>query len=295
MTRSDARGSRHHDPDGPHGLHVLYVAWEFLPHDGPGVPRQLATVAELVREGHRVTVLTADLDTFDQVMARDRSHLDDLPEAEQVVRVAMAPRQRDPLVNRWPAVRMSKAKVWLEAVEKEQVAAFPEQVYAPWQPRAEAVATRIHELDPVDLVIASGAPYVDFSVALRLHVDHGVPFVLDDSGSWLTDPSTGEQNPLAERILPWVEFALSQAVRMWFVSPPIADWHRQRFPQYADRIRVVGSEADDAQRQVAVPHGAAQNQADDAQPEVAIPHGAAISRQAALGPALQDVVSALAS
>jgi glycosyltransferase involved in cell wall biosynthesis len=28
---------------------------------------------------------------------------------------------------------------------------------------------------------------------------------------------------------------------MWFVNPPIADWHRRRFPAYADRIRVVSN------------------------------------------------------
>jgi len=228
MTRAEERG-----------LHVLYVAWGFAPHQGPGVYRPLATVAELVRQGHRVTVLTADLATFDLVVGGDRSLLDDVPESVRVVRVAMAPRQRDPLVNRWSAARIADPKVWGAAVNKEQVQAFPEYVYATWQPRAEAAATRIHELDPVDLVIATGNPYVDFSVALRLHVDHGIPYVLDDRDSWLLDVETGEPRPLGTRILPWLEFALSQAVSMWFVNEPIAAWHRQCFPQHADRIRVV--------------------------------------------------------
>jgi len=220
-------------------LHVLYVAWGFAPHQGPGVYRPLATVAELVRQGHRVTVLTADLGTFDVVIGGDRSLLNDVPESVRVVRVAMAPRQRDPILNRWPAARIANPTVWERAVENEQVSAFPDVVYATWQPRAEAVATRIHELDPIDLVIATGNPYVDFTIPLRLHVDHGVPFVLDDRDSWLLDVYTGELSPLAERILPWLEFALSRALCMWFVNPPIADWHRRRFPQYADRIRVV--------------------------------------------------------
>jgi glycosyltransferase involved in cell wall biosynthesis len=189
--------------------------------------------------GHRVTVLTADLATFDLVIGGDRSLLDDVPEGVRVVRVAMAPRQRDPLVHRWPAARLADPKLWDKLVEMEQLQAFPERLYSTWQPRAEAVAARIHELDPVDLVIATGNPYVDFTVPIRLHVDHGVPFVLDDRDSWLLDVYTGEEGRLAERILPWLEFALSQALRMWFVNPPIADWHRNRFPQYADRIKVV--------------------------------------------------------
>jgi len=228
MLRADGRG-----------LHVLYVAWGFAPHQGPGVYRPLATVAELVRQGHRVTVLAADLRTFDLVIGGDRSLLDDVPAAVRVVRVAMAPGLRDPLLNSWSAVRMANPGVWREAVLEKQIQAFPEGVYATWQPRAEAAAARIHELDPVDLVIATGNPYVDFSVALRLHVDHGVPVVLDDRDSWLLDVYTGDQSPLADRILPWLEFALSQALRVWFVNEPIAKWHRDRFPQFADRIRVV--------------------------------------------------------
>jgi len=228
-----------HDGAVRPGLHVLYVAWGFAPHQGPGVYRPLATVAELVRQGHRVTVLTADLATFDLVIGGDRSLLDDIPEGVRVVRVAMAPQQRDPLLNRWPAAQIADPRSWAEKAQANQIMAFPEVVYATWQPRAEAAAARIHELDPVDLVIATGNPYVDFTVALRLHVDHGIPFVLDDRDSWLLDVYNGDLSPLSDRILPWLEFALSQALRMWFVNPPIADWHRRRFPQYADRIRVV--------------------------------------------------------
>ena len=219
--------------------HVLYVAWGFAPHQGPGVYRPLETVAELVQAGHRVTVLTADLDTFDLVIGGDRSLLDDVAESVRVVRVPMDPRERDPLLNRWAADRMAKPRPWVERVQNDQVQAFPEVVYATWQPRAEAVAARIHEVDPIDLVIATGNPYVDFTVPLRLSVDNGIPFVLDDRDSWLLDVYSGEPGPLAERTLPWLEFALSRALRMWFVNEPIAQWHRERFPELADRIAVV--------------------------------------------------------
>ena len=258
------------------GLHVLYVAWGFPPHVGPGVSRSLATVAELVRQGHRVTVLTADLATFDVVFGGDRLLLDEIPQAVRVARVAMAAEPRDPLLNRWSAGRIEDPKVWATKVAKEQVRAFPEEVYGTWQPRAEAVAHRIHELDPVDLVIATGDPYVDFSVALRLHVDHGVPFVLDDRDSWLLDVETGEPRALGTRILPWLEFALSQALRVWFANPAMADWHRNRFPLYADRIRIVqigGEVASGATLESAL--------------EPAL--------QLSLEPALQDVLTALAS
>src|SRR4029077_11302604 len=69
------------------GPHTLYVAWGFAPHRGPGVYRPLATVGELVRRGHRVTVLTTDLDTFDLVIGSDRGLLADVDPSVRVVRV----------------------------------------------------------------------------------------------------------------------------------------------------------------------------------------------------------------
>jgi glycosyltransferase involved in cell wall biosynthesis len=236
----------------------------------------LATVAELVRQGHRVTVLTADLATFDLVIGGDSSLLDEIPHDVRVVRVPMAPRQRDPLVNRWPAARIEDPKAWATKVAKEQVRAFPEVIYGAWQPRVESVANRVHELDPVDLVIAAGNPYVDFSVALRLHVDHGVPFVLDDRDSWLLDVATGEPRPLSTRIMPWLEFALSQALRVWFANPSMADWHRSRFPLYADRIRVVQNGG-------------------EAATDSSLEPGLDAALQLSFEPALRDVLTALAS
>jgi len=277
------------------GLHVLFVAWGFAPAQGPGPDRSLATVAALTRLGHRVTVLTADLATFDlatfdlatldladvdlatvdMANGADRSRLDDVPEGVRVVRVAMAPRARDPLLNRWSATRLADPKAWADTDHKNELRGYPEPTFGPWQPRAEATAARIHELEPVDLVIATGSPYVDFTVALRLHVDHGVPFVLDDRDSWLLDAATSEPRPLGDRILPWLEFALSQAVSMWFVSPPMAEWHRNRFPLYADRIRIVASAPS---------------------PEVAgTPAGGGNISASTLGSALNDALAAVAS
>lgn len=269
MTRPDARS-----------LHVLYVAWGFTHGEGPEVarPRQMATVAELVRQGHRVTVLTADLATSNLAGGAGAALGDPIPDSVRVVQVAMPPQQRDPLLNRWSDARLADPQRWDDAAAKDQIRAFPEVFYASWQPRAEAVAARLQELDPIDLVIATARPYVDFAVALRLHVDHGVPFVLDDTDSWLLDLDTGSPGLLAERIEPWLEFALSQAVRMWFVNRAVADWHRVRFPQHAGRIRVV--------------EGGADPRRPDADAGM---YGAARTQTAWMEPALLDVLSALAS
>jgi glycosyltransferase involved in cell wall biosynthesis len=219
--------------------HVLYVAWGFPPHRGPGTYRVLASANLLVELGARVTVLTADRLTFDLVAGGDDSLLDRVDPAIRVLRVPFPVGRRDTIINRWPEERVLAPVRWADAALAAETAVFPEPVYGAWRPAVEQAASRLHRADPVDLVLASGNPYVDFAVAQRLNADHDVPFVLDDRDSWVLDVYTGERSDRAEdaeRLLGWM---LGRALELWFVNPPIADWHRRRWPEHAERIRVV--------------------------------------------------------
>ena len=221
------------------GKHILYVAWGFAPHRGPGTYRPLATVNELARRGYRVTVLTTDLDTFDLVVGGDHALLTDLDPSVRLIRVPTPAQTRDPVLNRWSTDRGDDPAAWRSRTLENQLRLLPEASYAVWMPRILPTALSLHDADPVDLVIATGNPYVDFTVPMRLASEHGIPFVLDDRDSWLLDVYTGEEAPQAERIRPWIELALTTALQMWFVNPPLADWHRANFPDHADKIRVV--------------------------------------------------------
>jgi hypothetical protein len=220
-------------------LHTLFVAWAFpTPGCESGSGRARHAVDQLVRRGHRVTVLTADTSALDLEGGGEP----DPPEVGPPVRVVRVPvpaQQRDPLLNRWPAERVTDPERWERALPAGQGTVFPDASHGAWQRRAEAVACLLHEQDALDLAIATGAPYVTFTVPMRLQEDYGVPFVLDDPGSWLFDAGTGEPNPSAARIEPWLAPAFSQALGLWFQSPQVADWHRARFPGGAERIRVA--------------------------------------------------------
>ena len=223
----------------PSPKHVLYVSWGFPPHRGPGTYRGLATVNALAERGHRVTVLTADLATFDVVVGADRSLLAEIDPSVRVLRVPFPAVRADPVVSRWPSQRARARKQWAAELEEREKGLFPEKVYAEWRPRVEAAAYRLHRTDPVDLVIATGNPYVDFVPALHLGVECGVPYVLDDRDAWLLDVYTGEEHEpggLAEQY--WAAM-MAGCREAWFVNPPIADWYRGRFPEQADRVRVV--------------------------------------------------------
>ena len=219
--------------------HVLYAAWGFPPHRGPGTYRALATANLLAGLGCRVTVLTADMATFDLVIGGDRSLLTAVDPRIRMLRVPFPPGRRDPVVNRWPLERVAEPTAWLERTVAAEERVFPESLYGPWRPRIEAAAQRLHRVDPVQLVVATGNPYVDFAVPQRLNVDHGVPFVLDDRDSWVVDVYTGEPYAGSERTQQWLGWMLGRCEQAWFVNPPIAQWHRQRYPAHADRIRVV--------------------------------------------------------
>ena len=219
--------------------HVLYVAWGFPPHRGPGTYRPLAAANTLVERGARVTVLTADQDTFDVVVGADRSLCDAVDPRVVVRRVGMPHDTRDPIVNRWPAGRAGHSRSWTRDRAAVRAEEFPEPVYVPWLRVALAAASAVHRTDPVDLTVATGNPYVDFVVAAALHDEAGVPYILDDRDSWLLDVYTGLERPDVDAVLPWFEHALAGCRAMWFVNPAIAGWHRERFGWAADRIDVV--------------------------------------------------------
>ncbi len=220
-------------------MRVLYVAWGFPPHRGPGTYRALASVDHLCSRGHDVVVLTADEEFFAFVTGPDESLLDRIDPRVQVVRVPYAPTSRDPVINRWPRARAMRTSVWRRVLMAREHSMFPENLYSGWRPRIEAAAYRLHRDNPFDLVIATGNPYVDFVVPMMLHAEFGVPFVLDDRDSWVLNVYTGEPHDGSEVQQEWLRYLLGDCLETWFVNPPIADWHRERYPELADRIHVV--------------------------------------------------------
>ncbi len=219
--------------------HVLYIAWGFPPHRGPGTYRALATVNELASRGHRVTVITADLDTFDFVVGGDNSLLTRVDPRIEVVRVPFPLVLQDPVLTRWPAARAADPRGWRQQTVERLAAIIPDPVYAGWLSPALAAACRVQERSPIDVTIATGNPYVDFAVAWDLFRNDGVPFVLDERDSWLHDVYTGEPQPEADAVRAWLAQASASALQLWYVNPPIAEAYAEEFPAQRHKIRVV--------------------------------------------------------
>lgn len=225
-----------------HRPHVLYVAWGFPPSRGGGVYRALATVNAFVREGFRVTVLTADRQTFEKYTGVDPSLEALVAPGVEVVRVPFAWPAMDTDLRHWSALRMWAPRQWRNRRKKLDRKDFPEIGYGPWREPLERAAVAVHEVDPVDLTVATANPNVDFCAAAVLNARFGVPFVMDYRDAWMLDVFDGgllhEEGGREDRI---ERSLLAGASEAWFVNAPIRDWHAARHPRLAARMHVVAN------------------------------------------------------
>jgi len=225
-----------------HRPHVLYVAWGFPPSRGGGVYRALATVNAFVREGFRVTVLTADRQTFEKYTGVDPSLEALVAPGVEVVRVPFAWPAMDTDLRHWSALRMWAPRQWRNRRKKLDRKDFPEIGYGPWREPLERAAVSVHEADPVDLTVATANPNVDFCAAAVLNARFGVPFVMDYRDAWMLDVFDGgllhEEGGREDRI---ERSLLAGASEAWFVNAPIRDWHAARHPRLAARMHVVAN------------------------------------------------------
>ena len=225
-----------------HAPHVLYVAWGFPPCRGGGVYRALATANGFAAQGFRVTVLTADRETFLKYTGADTSLEALVDPSIEVVRVPFAWPSLEMDVREWSAFRAFAPRLWRRSRVRRDVRDFPEVGYGPWKAPLTQAATMIHRDDPVDLVVASANPNVDFSVAQHLHETAGVPYVMDYRDAWLLDVFDGHQmHEDGSKVADLERDLIASATEVWFVNTPICAWHQRRYPHVADRMHVVAN------------------------------------------------------
>jgi glycosyltransferase involved in cell wall biosynthesis len=226
--------------------HVLYVAWGFPPCRGGGVYRALATANAMAAAGLRVTVLTADRETFLRFTGADESLEAQIDPSIRVLRVPFDWPALEWDLRRWPRARVLAPSLWMKRRLRADKAIFPEPGYGAWRPRLEAAAERLHREDPVDVVVATANPAVDYAPALLLHRQHGVPIVLDQRDGWTLDVFSGDRLHSPGSEVGTLEAELVTAASdLWFVNEPIREWYARAYPAAADRMRVVMNGWDD--------------------------------------------------
>jgi glycosyltransferase involved in cell wall biosynthesis len=227
--------------------HLLYVAWGFPPSRGGGVYRALATVNAFAEAGFRVTVLTATRETFLTYTGADTSLESLVHPAVDVHRIPFAWPALDPDIRHWSPLRAFLPPVWRKQRTRKDTRDFPEVGYGPWRKPLEQAALEVHAADPVDVVVASANPNVDFAAADVLHQQHGVPYVMDYRDAWMLDVFDGRLlHAEGSRVAELERRLVRDASEVWFVNEPIRAWHRLRYPDAAERMHVVANGFDPA-------------------------------------------------
>jgi glycosyltransferase involved in cell wall biosynthesis len=222
--------------------HLLYVAWNFPPCRSGGVYRALATANRFAALGWRVTVLTAERETFQRFTGVDPTLEERVDPSIEVVRVPFEWPILEADLRRWSKTRAANPKLWSKWRTKQDQVPFPETGYGPWRSVIEKAAERIHAADKVDLTVATANPHVAFTAAYELHKKHGVPYVMDYRDAWLLDVFTGDRlHGPKSRAAKWEKKLVESAREVWFVNEPIKQWHEKLYPAAAGKMHMVAN------------------------------------------------------
>lgn len=222
--------------------HVLYVAWGYPPSRGAGMYRALATGNAFVAAGWDVTVLTATRDTFVRLTGSDPEAETAIDPAVRVVRIPFDQERGERDLSRWSRFRVSAPLLWNYLRWMRSRAAFPEGGYGHWKAPLTEAAERIHRDHPVDLVVGSANPNVDFTPGDHLHRLFGIPYVMDFRDGWSLDVYTGDRTMAPRSREGRTESRLlRQAVEAWFVNQPIQQWYQREYPEVAENFHVVSN------------------------------------------------------
>ncbi|HZL04198.1 MAG TPA: glycosyltransferase [Coriobacteriia bacterium] len=222
--------------------HLLYVVWGYPPCRGSGVHRALATANTFAQDGWRVTVLTADRETFERFTGSDPSLEARIDPSITVTRVDFAWPAQETDIRRFSRLRAKAPSLWRRLRLIRDRIPFPEVGYGPWRRPLTRAALKIHKSDSVDLVISTANPNVTFSAAYALHRRAGIPYVMDYRDAWSLDVFSGERlHQLNSRVVRLERKYLHDATEAWFVNEPIRAWHVLQYPDVAPRMHVVAN------------------------------------------------------
>ncbi|TQO20767.1 glycosyl transferase family 4 [Rhodoglobus vestalii] len=220
--------------------HLLYVAWGYPPARGAGMYRALATANAYAEAGWRVTVLTATRETFASLTGTDELAEQQIHSSITVVRVPFDLSRGETNLSQWTRLRVASPLLWSFLKSLGESSAFPEPRYGAWRRPLVAAAREVHRNIPVDLVIGTANPNIDFLPGYYLNKSHGIPYVMDYRDTWHLDMYRGSRiGSRSSRSARWEKRLLKSASEVWFVNKPILQWHAREFPTDAPKFHVV--------------------------------------------------------
>ncbi|WP_438306505.1 glycosyltransferase [Streptomyces sp. HUAS TT11] len=226
-------------PDGTRP-HMIYLAIGFPPAAKSCAYRMRETANQFVALGWDVTVLTIAEESWEREYGLDHTLSDPVDPRVRIVELPLAREDLETDIRRFTEQRALSPVRWAKQERERHLEHFPELVFGGWRGALEQGLLDIHRELPADLLVASCAPYVNLAAAWKLWETHKVPYAIDFRDGWSVDViGGGEAFTRDSEAGRWEERVLSEAVAVWCVNDPIADFYRERYPRLAERVHVV--------------------------------------------------------
>lgn len=220
--------------------HLVYLAYGFPPAAKSGSYRMRAMANAFAARGWDVTAVSLADASWRRETGTDPTTLQGLHPRIRRVGLDVAREDLEPDLLLWSEERAKDPDGWRTAHFERTKQDFPEQVFGLWREEYARAVERIHAEHPADLLMASPMPYVTLSAARHLNQVAGVPYVIDYRDGWCVDVVSGEVAFEADSPQGIIERdVLGQAAQAWFVNGRIKEFYEGRYPDLADRFRVV--------------------------------------------------------
>ncbi|SCK13756.1 Glycosyltransferase involved in cell wall bisynthesis [Streptomyces sp. LamerLS-316] len=205
------------------------------------------TANQFIKAGWDVTVVTIAQESWERDSGVDLTLLDQVDPLVNIVELPLAREDLETDIRLYSEDRALKPNAWVAQLRARQTETFPEANFGEWRGALEQAVLDIHEEHQADLLLASCVPYVNLAAAWKLWEHARVPYAVDFRDGWSIDVIEGvEAFSRDSELGRWERKILDHAVSLWVVNDPIAEHYRSRYPDFADRVRVVrnGYDAD---------------------------------------------------
>lgn len=220
--------------------HVIFLAIGFPPAAKSSAYRLRETANQFCAHGWDVTVITISNESWEREFGLDHTLSEQVDPRIRIVELPIAREDLETDIRRFSRGRALDPQRWLNQLRARQQDSFPEPVFGGWREALEEGILRVHRERPADLLMTSCAPYVNLAATWRLWTEHKVPYVVDFRDGWSINVIDGTEAFTRDSVAgKWEQKVLEQAVAVWAVNDPIAQFYRDRYPSIASRVRVA--------------------------------------------------------
>ena len=233
--------------------HVIYLAIGFPPAAKSSAYRLRETANQFCALGWDVTVVTICQEAWEREYGLDHTLSNAVDPRVQVVELPLFREDLETDIRAFSEARSLNPQQWIDERDKQEQKIFPERKFGRWRFALEKALLRMHRTRPADLLLTTCAPYVNLAATWKLWQTYRVPYAVDFRDGWSIDViGGGEAFPPDSVAGRWERRVLEHALSIWCVNDPIARFYQERYPDLAQRVRVVRNGFDDDSRPVEI-------------------------------------------